>query len=368
MNFRLICMIAVIVVLPATASAQSRTEIGEVVTGYAFYNRVGATPAEHDSDLTSCFAIVPVGRPRVTNPSGTGIGDSLVMTWVWGGAVQGLFAVSGENCMIARGWRVYRLSDAEGAATYQLSGTEFRERVAPWLGSATPPGTYYRGFNNEAAHPARYSTASRPGAPSPRHLSVRFALEGGAQVGIPGPVTPIRTDYDMRQPERTTTVHRPGSGNAVVVLMVRGGSRGISFGRVSDGQHAGGRPIVFGMTGSSRGRWHVVEVPAGRWRINHTGVVNHCLGSPSFEVGEGEVVYAGDFDLAGANIGPQLDMTFATSALEGPGLEVMRTAEYENGSTVACVVGVVPYPLEFEGFPFASGYRSGSMAPGRVSE
>ena len=80
------------------------------------------------------------------------------------------------------------------------------------------------------------------------------------------------------------------------------------------------------------------------------------------------MVYAGDFDLAGANIGPQLDMTFATSALEGPGLEVMRTAEYENGSTVACVVGVVPYPLEFEGFPFASGYRSGSMAPGRVSE
>lgn len=347
------------------AQPAERLEIGEVVQGHAYYNRSGASPAEHNTDLADCLshtAWIPADPARRDLDRAIEIGTgSLVrsdlIALFWAGPIQGLAATGPENCMIAKGWRVFRTSEAEGAAAAALSGEAFLAHVGPWLGSATPPGVMIRAWGNEAAHPARYRTASRPRPPSREQISLRFFSESGASFDRPVADT---ENWD-RVPARTLrlpNLPEPAAGMAILVARGVGTNHGLQFQGMS--RTDSGARVTFGVRVSRQGRWTAVEVPAGRWRISQTRVVNHCLGSPSFEVAAGETVYIGTFDMSGDDMGPDLDLAPARAAIQGPAAARLRAAVYRNGSTDTCRVPFVRYPLEIEGAPFESDYRWGS--------
>ena len=107
----------------------------------------------------------------------------------------------------------------------------------------------------------------------------------------------------------------------------------------------------------------VFAVPAGRWRLYGLGAaptLNLCLGSPSFEVKAGEVVYAGAYDLDAAELGPDLDLAPAKAWLGAQG-RPLRAASYVNGSLGPCGDNSI-YALEIKGAPFEPGYAWGSRA------
>jgi|JI7StandDraft_1071085.scaffolds.fasta_scaffold24870_2 hypothetical protein len=351
----------------ALAQEPERLEIGEVVQGHAYYNRPGASPAEHNTELAACLSETDWGTPSPADRGlqraveiGTGsLLRSDVVGLFWSGPVQGLAAIGPENCMISKGWRVFRLSETEGEAATALTGEAFLARVGPWLGADTPPGVMIRTWGNEAAHPARYRTASRPRPPSRDQLSLQFFSASGAVFERAGVDT---TNWNRVQARtlRLPEIPEPAAGMAIIVMRGVGTNHGLQFQRVEPS--ADGARFTFGIGVSRQGRWAAAEVPAGRWRINQTRVVNHCLGSPSFEVAAGEVVYVGTFDMSGDDMGPDLDLAPAISAIRGPAAERLRAAVYRNGSTDTCRVPFVRYPLEIEGAPFDPGYQRGSVA------
>jgi hypothetical protein len=111
------------------------------------------------------------------------------------------------------------------------------------------------------------------------------------------------------------------------------------------------------------GNWFAYAVPPGRWRIAAMGIVpsiEFCLGSPAFDVGPGEVVYAGLFDLNSENLGPDLDLAPVHAWLAGqPQADAVRAAAYTNGWPGACRGAAEVYALEVDGAPFREGYGWG---------
>ena len=114
------------------------------------------------------------------------------------------------------------------------------------------------------------------------------------------------------------------------------------------------------------GTWRAFVIPPGRWRISalSSGIqfVNLCLGSPSFEVKEGEVIYGGAFDFSADSIGPDLSLESVRQWLNGqPAAEKVQPATYTNGWLGPCGNNSI-YALEIKDAPFRDGYQWGSMA------
>lgn len=314
-----------------------RALLNEPVSGYAYYNRPGATVEDHDLEFRDCFVATNVSRDDV--PS-----QGLAFEIIWGGVMQAMSASAVENCMISRGWRVFRLSEEEGRSFSRLSDEDFRIRFGPMVGQTNPPGALAREWTNQAARPSGYHTASRPRPPSRDHLSARsFALRKYE--------LRLRTPQEAAGPRLTDIrglpAHRasaPEAGKAVVILRAIGRFMGFERTLSTGGSYR------FGIEGNRDGVWQTFQVPPGRYRITNTSWLNHCLGSPAFDIDAGEVVYAGTFNLAGNLLGPTLNL----DDLPGPitdRLQGARTAHYENGSTVPCMFGLFIYPLEIADAP-----------------
>lgn len=350
--------------LSATAfgvSAQSRPErvmISEPVQGFAYYNRPGADLDEHNAEFRDCFVATNIdpsgGR---SNLLGQGVGERLASHLIWGGVIQAIGASAVENCMIARGWRVFQLPEAEGRTVSRLSNPDFTARFAPMVGAATPPGVLARAWDNQTARPARYHTPSRPRAQSRDQLSARSFRLSGLEVQLRTADEAAGPTFSGVPGVPLDRIAAPGAGKAIVVLGGVG-NRGVYFSRTA----GTGGEIAFGLNANRRGLWHAFEVPAGRYRITRTSWIIHCMGAPAFDIAPGEVVYAGRFDLEGEAMGPALNPDEVPGQL-GAGLrERLRPARYENGSTVPCPYGMGIYPLEIPGAPFEPGYRWGSLA------
>lgn len=343
------------------ASAQSnpaRVMISEPVQGYAYYNRPGADLDEHDAEFRDCFVATQV-RPSSSVPY-----QGLAFNLVWGGVIQAGGASAVENCMIARGWRVFQLPEDQGRAFSRLSDEAFTARFAPMVGEATPPGVLARAWANETARPAGYHTPSRPRAPSRDQLSARSFKLRAFQLELRSPEEAGIAAFAGVRGVPLERVQAPGPGNAVVIVRAFG-SRVVGFARTPE--TAGS--TTFGLSGSREGVWKAFEVPAGRYRIGRTGWVLHCLGAPAFDIAAGEIVYAGTFDLAGEALGPTLRTADLSGRLDATLVGRVRVAQYENGSTASCpAAGMGIYPLEIRGAPFEPGYSWGSLAsPGATT-
>jgi hypothetical protein len=147
--------------------------------------------------------------------------------------------------------------------------------------------------------------------------------------------------------------------NGTVMSFTRTGDEKNAFPSVADN-----RPDIFfaGFNGAfaSNKFWTTVFVPPGRWRIATFGFMpaaNMCLGSPSFEVKAGEVIYAGTFDFGAEEMGPSLDLALAKEFLKGtPAADQVKPAYYVNGSTSPCGDSSI-YAFDIPGAPFEPGYK-----------
>ena len=234
-------------------------------------------------------------------------------------------------------------------------------------------------FGGEAAHPTAYKTASRPAHPDESQLSLRLNADATAGVPLIHPDFERPPKLDPKWPGKSlkpTELASAPPGSALIVARVMGISNrwgtGVGLARIgaapearpSEADHA--PDLVYAGTGflfaKKEGNWFVLAVPPGRWRIANSGFVNYCLGSPSFEVKPGDVVYAGTFHLDGDDLGPDLALEPAKAYLGGPAGDSLRAAVYRNGSRGSCHSFGLVYALEIPGAPFEPGYAWGSAA------
>lgn len=215
--------------------------------------------------------------------------------------------------------------------------------------------------------------ASRPAQAGNDHLSLRLVKHLAVPQSSFPPIDG-RSIPSTMQVEADVPAPPPGFGVIVVRIKSMSNRWGIGAGFVRKpappvGDALGDEPF-FSVASASRGwifakpegNWFALTVPAGRWQLSNSGFVVYCLGAPSFEVGEGEAVFAGTIDLGGDNLGPDLEMAPARAWLKGPLAEGLRPAEYRNGATSSCNVFSTIYALEIPGAPFEDGYRNGSRA------
>jgi len=371
---------------PATAEP---TQIGEIATGYVYYNRPGASLADHNADLAACMRDIDAAHVPLADPGTAGIGPAapvgqLIFHLIWDGPLAGVVASKVENCMIVRRWRAVRLSDEEGAQLAALPTADLAARLTPWIGDPAPHGEIVRSFSNVAAHPVDFEIASRPARADTRQLSLKLyaAAPPPPADGVDTPPVVVAAKLDPRWPTPSLkpgelTLTPPEGG--VILVRIRGigpkGGGGMSFSRLAPSaggaaatvdDHAPGYAVAaIGWIYAKReGNWFAFAVPAGQWRISGSGFLSYCLGAPSFAVGAGEVVYAGTFDLAGQSIGPDLDLEPAKAYLAGAPAANLRPAVYQNGARGSCRGFGVIYALEIPGAPFDPDYAWGG-APGR---
>jgi hypothetical protein len=293
---------------------------------------------------------------------------------------RNLGAASLENCMVVRGWRVVVLPDAEGKPLTQLTPAQIADKLAPWIGAAEPHGQIVRIWNNEAAHASslRYSTS--PQRTKRGQLSLIAGAPGLQELPTapvqapPSPwINPLWPKKALEKADLRTL--RPDA--AVLMIQVKGigmhNGIGMTLNRVgpdkdtfpSEDYHApdmlfAGKGWLFA---HRDGDMFVFAVPAGRWRIYGLGAtptLNLCLGSPSFDIKAGEVIYAGSFDLGAEDLGPDMDMAPAKAWLAGQP-RTASAASYVNGSQGPCGDNTI-YALELKGAPFEPGYVWGSQA------
>lgn len=368
----------------SNASAEA-VEIGQVAQGPIFYNRPGATVAEHNSDLSACFQTAPApasaSRPKMlvydVNTHVT-YDATWVFDMVWSGPLAGLRAVRVENCMLLRGWRAVRLPDAEGARLAALAPAELISRMQPLIGVEQPPGEIVRSFANEALHPGAYKTASRPAQPSKTQLSLKLyaTYQAASPMAIESAPTAVLDPAWPTAPLKLKDLGEKPSEAGLIVVRVTGISNkfgtGVTFSRegpspdqpasIADRRPDIMRATIGFMSAKKEGNWFVLAVPPGRWRIASSGFVDYCLGSPSFEVKAGDGVYAGTFHLEGPDLSPDLDLAPAQAFMASVLTARLHAAEYRNGSRQACSGSMVTYGLEFPERPFAPDYKWGSLA------
>lgn len=392
-----------IVVLWASAANAEPTNLRLSSSGYTYFNRPGASLSIHDAELQNCAANWETGY-SITRPEdptgGLTIDPAAPLTSAVANTVglaiarpiqQSILqprerarrAVNIEHCMVARGWRIVRVEDAEGAALARKSRVDLAEVLAQWIGASEPNGTVVRGWANElsradlapyreAVEQSRTSLselAADPAAPPPERMITAKLV----------PNIPRGKVYKPLQPAALGSTPE-NSGVVIVTLRSRPavGEQDASWGlleleRVSveyDPKTPWGELVLARL---KRGRASkavgqevtlAFAVPPGKWRLaGHRGL-DLCMGAPSFDVAVGEAVFLGAFDFGVSPFAPVMDLDPALAILkDSPELAGrLRPVEWVNGSTSFCR-GWYFYALEFAGAPFEDGYGWGSRSP-----
>lgn len=328
------------------ATATEAEELGEIASGYVYYNRAGATVVEQREEFAAC-----IRDTAVASRGSTPYWSSVLGRLIWNGPIAGVAAAKVENCMLAKRWRAIRLSDAEGEPLAALDSEELVEHLALFVGAQSPPGEMVRTFRNEALRPALVTVASRPAAPSKKQLSFRAFTP----TSLPPP--PSSQDLEVVSGGTlggTELAASPPTGRAVVILRVTGISARFGIGVVLAREGSDPPEHIaagVGFLRAKRENWFAFAVTPGRWRFASSGYLNYCLESPSFEAKSGEIIYAGSFDLAGQTLGPELNLDRPIK-WGGPAASTqLKPAVWRNGSVGSCHVSNVVYALEFPPMP-----------------
>jgi hypothetical protein len=365
---------------PAQA-AENVVKITEVTSIYTYFNKPGATVTQHNSDVIACG--VDATKVWSFDEFTNGLLHPGILSEMIGGMLAesphaGAVAASLENCMVVRGWRVVSLPDDEGKPLAAVSREDLSARLEPWIGAANPHGKIVRVWNNDASYA---SQVVRPSYADRGQLSLVIATGTGINQLASSPhFVAGRLDSNWRphllKPSELASL-APGEG--VIMIGLKGRfpyEREVNLNRegpdrVTPASFLVDQPdlLILGKTrvrdGYGEGYMYAAAVRAGRWRISSIGNIfwgiNFCLGSPSFELKPGEVVYAGTFDFD-AGLGPDLDLTPARIWLAGlPQAELVKPAVYTNGSLGACGDTAI-YAFEIKGAPFEPGYTWGAAA------
>lgn len=351
--------------------------------GYTYFNRPGASLAEHTADLEQC-------RRIIAGAAGTTLGDGFGLAGAMMNGVvnQNGFEANMENCMVVHGWRVVRLPTSQGARIFDARRQGRNTFDPAWISAETPVGEVVRVWRNEANDENVYrccgvqmndiKSLSYAAAPefTPRPLNLRSAPlpRRNASSAPPRPLTA----------EQLTAIP---AGQALILVEVAGAYNGfgVGFRRVSsnpatpawvqdqqpDDFHAPLPTALLAAAFRHRQRVLAFTVPEGQWLLHRYGnpeaiALNFCLGAPAMEVKSGEVIFAGAFELTHGPLAPNLSLEPARQFLAGrPDLAgKLRAAVWTNGHRFACDTQF-SYAFEIPGAPFEPGYDLASQRPSR---
>ncbi len=396
---------------PGTAPAAADTDtydptapvnLTRKTAGYTYFNRLGADAAAHDAALKDCVA----DAAKASQPDTYAYGGGSLLGAVIAAAVtaeldyiadkRGVQA-NVENCMVVKGWRVVRLSDADGAAVAALDQPGRAARLAPMVGAEPPAGSIARVWGNDAvaARTVKLTAAGRVGHGSVSLMSLAPPPKPapGAPAAPPTPKPPKRPPTASSKSVALAKLGDPPAGSAVIFFRVKGTSfhSPLQLGFQREGAkpdepawRADGQPYFLNagkglLFKKKDGDVYAYVVPPGHWRLAEIGdalmTLDFCLGAPSFDVAAGDVVFAGDFDMGADNLAPDLNPDTAKALLAAtPALAAhLKVASYINGSVTQCgaaiqeATGTAPsylYAFEIKGAPFREGYALGSATVG----
>lgn len=381
-KFRALAAMAVLgVVLLGPQAAQSRGEVrphlAQAVVGFTYFNRPGADLAVHNDELRACMAAMSKAVPAWISQGQGVLGDAMANNML----EQRAFNANVENCMVVRGWRVVKLSGGDGARVLRADRRGDHSILEPWLGAPVPQGEIARVWRNEALQPE--PRFAQVGGLERDSLSYLMLPGEGGKIfnsinpasGWPRPPAPV-------EPLTPNEIAALGANDSVIVVRVSGDSNGLGLGFAPTGSADAGnlRSAVLtrkSATDTADGRREatmVFRLTPGRWRLDWVGraegmasvggALSFCLGAPAFEIGAGEVVYAGAFELSAGPLTPDLEPAPAMAALgSAPMLaSKLRPARWVNGETFECTL-TGAYAVEFPGAPFVDGYAWGGALP-----
>ncbi len=246
--------------------------------------------------------------------------------------------------MVTRRWRVIQIPDSEKAELVSLDQPRLRARLAGWVGAAEPHGDVQRVWANDAASTAALNLKQAPYLASGRSISLS-ALSPADLPDIERPKF-VKPKFNMRGLTPKELAQAPPDA-AIVIIEFTGGDfshgHNFMFGRQVP---QGVQPEVLLVP---KPQVYAFRLTPGVWRLEgilgSTASLSLCLGSPAFEVGPGEVVFAGTFNMYGDNLGPDMSPGPAERLLTGaPDLKAkLRPARWRNGSTAPCSLNAEVY-------------------------
>jgi hypothetical protein len=392
-------------VLAAFAMPCLAADITHSSDGFTYFNRPGATLAEHDSDVLECRQLagrlhqplppqpasgyyVAPGESEVGAAIGTAIGQLIVLEIQQKTADHKAGPALVENCMVVKGWRVVALPSDEGAALVALDKKAKAAKLGEYVGASEPHGVVLRTFGNEAASGASagfFVAAAKKGTAISADATARTAsaLPGGNHpYSVPSTSTPRPSRPSGAKPPQPLTDSELGgvpTGRGLIVVNVGGDKEiAIVLERVGGDPNApawmDGKPseivvtrpaTTFAKSGAGAGATYVYAAPPGTWRVASATVdwvaLNFCLGSPAFQLKEGEVIYAGSF--APNRLIPDMDIAPAKAVFPGlsTATDKLQPASWVNGAQGQCS-GSDIYALEAPGRPYLPGYTFGGHA------
>lgn len=327
-----------------------------------FYNRPGATRADYDAAWQACRLIARGSRtpsgsvpmfynPAMISPVAAGLAGGI------GGLIGGAIAQGQQRrenrreCLMARGWRLVEVSDAEAARVGAMSDADRSAYFNGIVGAAEVQGkatVWHNGF----AEPAPYSLRR------PVTITAPGALVTGKKVDPKVPVVLAPGEAAILVGFRRPDDESAGKSASVAIARYDAAGSDLAY-RPRDWKKTGDR-TTYGLTAKSADKklpleYHLIRVTPGDYVVAGAapGAVpitnSFCLGAPRFSVAAGEVAYVGEFApytltaMPGGDRGPAMAWSRheadarATLAAFQPALAAgMKTAAIANGATYAC--------------------------------
>lgn len=348
------------VVDPKDSPEEIAKDSARDLNGNRFYNKPGATRADYDAAWQDCRLIArgsrtPAGvvpfyyNSAVISPLAAGIGGGL------GGLLAGAIAegeqrrANRRSCLLIRGWRQVELPTQEAARVAALSEAD--------------RSAYFNGIVGAAEVQGEVTSRTRFTPPNDAAFPLHAPISGPATVFLGKKVNPA-----------TAVVLSPGEG-AVVIAYRRSAKPFLGHGMVQFARYdSAGQDLIYqprdwkkkgdkttyllnASSADSKAPYEVqvVRLTAGDYVISTLGLGripgggSNCFGAPTFHVGEGEVVYVGDFiPVVGAKMADGtkfIGLSYASNiedsrqalAAQQPDLaKALKPATIRNAATYAC--------------------------------
>lgn len=361
-------MVLMIAASPAVAAPDAAL-MNRASGGYVYFHRPGASMAAHDAAVEACAHEASQAKEPYLAPVIGGLLTQMAVASTRAAKHRKLneaqFAANLENCMVARGWEVARLDEAEGKVIAALPQPQQAAALAPWIGAAQPHGQVVRRYAPVAAigwnsgldvNHGPWSLSLTAGV----HDLSKLATDAGAPANW----------RSLQIGEAKTKVSPAASAIVIRVMATAPAQNTWTFVRLDEPSPGADLPALTAFTVAWQGKesagakTYVISAPPGHWRLQGVGTASFCLGGPTFDLGAGEAVFAGAFD-ATSPYAPDFDMGPAVAELGDGALAArLKPAQWTNGETFPCGVmrPAAIYVLEIPNAPFAAGYQVGSRA------